>query len=151
MGSGIPHLHRDVMWQWQKANARRSAPVPPRSTTEWVGEENHIPGLAVVRTMCDIVAGRPHIESRNWSVSSLGIITLHSYCLSLSLTTAAVFAIVAADIADARVGGGGSGGSRGTRTYSAPPSTTTAPKAAPIEKSMTQKGTPTAQNAQPGA
>jgi predicted lipid-binding transport protein (Tim44 family) len=47
-----------------------------------------------------------------------------------------------ATTADARVGGGGSFGSRGGRTFSAPPSTNTAPKAAPIEKSITQPGTP---------
>ena len=46
-----------------------------------------------------------------------------------------------ASVADARPGGGSSIGSRGTRTFSAPPSTNTAPKpAAPIEKSMTQPG-----------
>jgi len=54
----------------------------------------------------------------------------------------AVFALASltllAGIAEARVGAGGSFGSRGTRTFSAPPATTTAPKAAPIEKSMTQ-------------
>jgi predicted lipid-binding transport protein (Tim44 family) len=44
--------------------------------------------------------------------------------------------------ADARVGGGASTGSRGGRTFSSPPSTNTAPKAAPIEKSITQPGTP---------
>jgi predicted lipid-binding transport protein (Tim44 family) len=71
---------------------------------------------------------------------------------TLTLALASGFAIVAADVADARVGGGGGSGSRGTRTYSAPPATNTAPKAAPIERSMTQKGAPTsAQNAQPGA
>jgi predicted lipid-binding transport protein (Tim44 family) len=43
-----------------------------------------------------------------------------------------------ATAADARVGGGGSSGSRGGRTYSAPPSTNTSPRAAPIEKSITQ-------------
>jgi predicted lipid-binding transport protein (Tim44 family) len=53
-------------------------------------------------------------------------------------------AIVASDQASARVGGGNNFGSRGTRTYTAPPATNTAPKAAPIEKSMTQKGAPTA-------
>jgi predicted lipid-binding transport protein (Tim44 family) len=54
------------------------------------------------------------------------------------------FAIVASDQASARVGGGNNFGSRGTRTYTAPPATNTAPKAAPIEKSMAQKGAPTA-------
>jgi predicted lipid-binding transport protein (Tim44 family) len=51
------------------------------------------------------------------------------------------------DAADARVGRGGSFGSRGTRTYTAPPSTQTAPTTAkPIERSITQPGT-----AQPSA
>jgi predicted lipid-binding transport protein (Tim44 family) len=54
--------------------------------------------------------------------------------------------------ADARVGGGGSSGSRGSRTYSAPPSTTTAPGAAqPMNRTFTQPGTPAAGNAAAGA
>ena len=54
-----------------------------------------------------------------------------------------------ADLADARSGGGRSVGSRGTNTYSAPPTTNTAPKtAAPVERSMAQKST-TAQNQLP--
>ena len=41
--------------------------------------------------------------------------------------------------ADARAGGGGSFGSRGSRTFSAPPPTATAPRAAePIQRSVTQ-------------
>src|SRR5215831_8432681 len=41
--------------------------------------------------------------------------------------------------ADARVGGGASAGSRGARTFSAPPTTRTAPtQAAPIQRSITQ-------------
>ena len=39
--------------------------------------------------------------------------------------------------ADARAGGGGSFGSRGARTFSAPPSTRTAPSAAPFQRSLT--------------
>src|SRR5437879_9997066 len=42
--------------------------------------------------------------------------------LALALPTA-----LAISSADARIGGGGSSGSRGSRTFSAPPSTTTAP------------------------
>lgn len=61
------------------------------------------------------------------------------------------FTLVAADFANARVGGGGSVGSRGTRTFSTPPSTKTVPKAAPIEKSMTPKATSQSQAAQPPA
>jgi len=55
------------------------------------------------------------------------------------IAIAAVFMLVSAD-AHARVGGGFSAGSRGMRTFSAPPSTATAPTAAPIQNSMTQPG-----------
>src|SRR5258705_6811669 len=45
--------------------------------------------------------------------------------------------------ADAGPGGGGSMGSRGSRTFSAPPSTTTAPGTAqPLNRTMTQPGSP---------
>ncbi len=54
----------------------------------------------------------------------------------------AALAMIAGD-ADARVGGNRSSGSRGSNTYSAPPSTSTAPKAgAPMERTMTQPGQP---------
>ena len=70
----------------------------------------------------------------------------------LALALPAGLAVVAADVADARVGGGGSIGSRASRTFTPPPATNTAPKAAPIDRSATQKGAPTsAQAAQPGA
>ncbi len=49
--------------------------------------------------------------------------------------------LVLADMAEAKVGGGSSIGSRGGRTYSAPPTTNTAPRqAAPVERSITQPG-----------
>ena len=58
----------------------------------------------------------------------------------LSLAVPVMFAISAAD---ARIGGGGSSGSRGSRTFSAPPSTSTAPNAAqPFNRTMTQPGSP---------
>src|SRR3954447_2021610 len=45
--------------------------------------------------------------------------------------------------ADARVGGGSSSGSRGSRTFSAPPSTSTAPGSAqPLNRTFTQPGSP---------
>ncbi|MBB5047510.1 putative lipid-binding transport protein (Tim44 family) [Rhodopseudomonas rhenobacensis] len=51
--------------------------------------------------------------------------------------------LVVASSADARVGGGSSSGSRGSRTFSAPPSTSTAPSAAqPFNRTMTQPGSP---------
>lgn len=52
-----------------------------------------------------------------------------------------VGALIVADAAQAKVGGGSSLGSRGAKTYSAPPTTNTAPKtAAPVEKSITTPG-----------
>src|SRR4030081_1791798 len=51
--------------------------------------------------------------------------------------------MLAISSADARIGGGGSSGSRGARTFSAPPSTSTAPGAAqPFNRTMTQPGSP---------
>jgi predicted lipid-binding transport protein (Tim44 family) len=50
--------------------------------------------------------------------------------------------MVAVDVADAR--GRVSIGSRGTRTHTAPPATTTAPAARPIERTTTQPATPAA-------
>lgn len=56
-----------------------------------------------------------------------------------SLIIAAVLALAPA-IAEARMGGGGSFGSRGSRTWSAPPSTRTAPgTASPFERSDTAR------------
>jgi len=50
---------------------------------------------------------------------------------------------LAPSLADARAGGGSSFGSRAGRTYSAPPSTNTAPyTAAPMERSMTPRAAP---------
>ena len=67
-----------------------------------------------------------------------GIVQAIAVVLSLALP-----AVIAISSADARVGGGGSSGSRGTRTFSAPPSTTTAPGTSqPFNRTMTQPGTP---------
>jgi predicted lipid-binding transport protein (Tim44 family) len=60
---------------------------------------------------------------------------------------------LAPGLADARAGGGASMGSRGSMTFSAPPSTSTAPySAAPMQRSMTpfQPSTPAPGFAQPG-
>lgn len=59
---------------------------------------------------------------------------------------AAAFTMIAVDVADAR--GRISFGSRGSRTQSAPPPTTTAPTARPIERSVTPPANP-AVNAAP--
>lgn len=66
----------------------------------------------------------------------------------LSLVAAATALILVIADAQARTGGGSSSGSRGSRTFSAPPTTNTAPNsAAPIQRSVTQPSRPTA----PGA
>ena len=68
---------------------------------------------------------------------------------SAVLTAIAVAALALAPaLADARAGSGSSSGSRGSRTYSAPPTTNTAPSMAqPMERSMTPRSAPSA----PGA
>lgn len=67
-----------------------------------------------------------------------GIVRAIAVMLSL-----AVPLVIVISSADARIGGGGSSGSRGSRTFSAPPSTTTAPgTAAPMNRTFTQPGSP---------
>jgi predicted lipid-binding transport protein (Tim44 family) len=67
-----------------------------------------------------------------------GIVTTIAVVLSLALPLLAMASSV-----DARVGGGASSGSRGGRTFSAPPSTTTAPNAAqPFNRTITQPSSP---------
>ena len=63
--------------------------------------------------------------------------------LILIVAVLAAGLMLVANDANARAGGGFSGGSRGFRTFSAPPVTRTAPNAAaPIERTMTQPGSP---------
>jgi predicted lipid-binding transport protein (Tim44 family) len=65
---------------------------------------------------------------------------VQAIALVLSLALPLMLAVSAAD---ARVGGGSSSGSRGSRTFSAPPSTSTAPTTAqPFNRTITQPGTP---------
>src|SRR5215470_12296267 len=67
-----------------------------------------------------------------------GFVKAMAIVLSLALPT-----ISAISSADARVGGGFSSGSRGSRTFSAPPSTNTAPSAAqPFNRTFTQPSSP---------
>src|SRR6202165_4396361 len=67
-----------------------------------------------------------------------GIVKAMAVVLSLALPL-----MLAISSADARIGGGGSSGSRGARTFSAPPSTSTAPGTAqPFNRTMTQPGSP---------
>ncbi len=74
----------------------------------------------------------------NFTQRLRGIVKTVAIALSL-----AVPLMLAISAADARVGGGSSSGSRGGRTFSAPPSTSTAPTAAqPFNRTMTQPGSP---------
>ena len=67
-----------------------------------------------------------------------GIVQAIAVVLSL-----AVPLVLAISSADARIGGGMSSGSRGARTFSAPPSTSTAPGTAqPFNRTITQPGSP---------
>src|SRR6201985_468540 len=81
----------------------------------------------------------PGIEETNMNFTHMrGIVRAIAVVLSL-----AVPLVIAISSADARIGGGGSSGSRGSRTFSAPPSTTTAPGTAqPMNRTFTQPGSP---------
>jgi predicted lipid-binding transport protein (Tim44 family) len=79
------------------------------------------------------------------------MISLRLRPLVVLLAALATLAFIATD-ADARAGGGRSSGSRGSQTFSAPPSTRTAPNtAAPMERSMTQPGQPGSTFGRPAA
>jgi predicted lipid-binding transport protein (Tim44 family) len=75
----------------------------------------------------------------NFTQHTRGIVRAIAIVLSLALPT-----VMAISAADARVGGGFGSGSRGSRTFSAPPSTSTAPGTAqPFNRTFTQPGSPT--------
>src|SRR6478609_5308504 len=72
----------------------------------------------------------------NFSQRSRSLFKTIAVVLALALPTA-----LAISSADARVGGGSSSGSRGSRTFSAPPSTTTAPgSTSQFNRTFTQPG-----------
>lgn len=74
----------------------------------------------------------------NFRPRVFGVMQAFAVVLSLALPL-----VVAASSADARIGGGVSSGSRGVRTFSAPPSTSTAPSTVqPFNRTVTQPGSP---------
>lgn len=81
----------------------------------------------------------PGIEETDMSFSHMrGIVRAIAVVLSVAIPL-----VIAISSADARVGAGGNSGSRGSRTFSAPPSTTTAPGTAqPMNRTFTQPGSP---------
>ena len=76
----------------------------------------------------------------NFSQRMHGLVKAVAVVMALALP-----AVTAISSADARVGGGFSSGSRGARTFSAPPSTPTAPGTAqPFNRTFSQPGSPAA-------
>jgi predicted lipid-binding transport protein (Tim44 family) len=74
----------------------------------------------------------------NFKQRAFGLMQAFAVVLALGLPL-----IVAVSPADARIGSGISSGSRGARTFSAPPSTSTAPSTAqPFNRTATQPGSP---------
>src|SRR6201992_3755955 len=74
----------------------------------------------------------------NFRQRSFGLVKALAVTLSLAMPM-----VIVATSADGRVGGGSSSGSRGSRTFSAPPSTSTAPNTAqPFNRTITQPGSP---------
>src|SRR5512135_3460267 len=74
----------------------------------------------------------------NFRQRAFGLVQALAVTLSLAMPL-----VVVASSADARIGGGVSSGSRGSRTFSAPPPTSTAPNAAPpFNRTITQPGSP---------
>src|SRR5437660_3000938 len=77
-------------------------------------------------------------KDMNFSQRTRGIVRAIAVIVALAVPLA-----MAISSADARIGGGSSSGSRGSRTFSAPPSTTTAPGTAqPFNRTFTQPGSP---------
>jgi predicted lipid-binding transport protein (Tim44 family) len=82
-----------------------------------------------------------------FTFSMRGVVKTMAVVLSLAMPLT-----IAISSADARVGGGSSSGSRGSRTFAAPPSTSTAPNAAqPFNRTMTQPGSTGTNSATTGA
>jgi predicted lipid-binding transport protein (Tim44 family) len=74
-----------------------------------------------------------------FSLSMRGLVQAIAIVIALALPT-----VLAISAADARVGGGFSSGSRGSRTFAAPPATSTAPGTAqPFNRTFTQPGSST--------
>jgi predicted lipid-binding transport protein (Tim44 family) len=82
-------------------------------------------------------------KAMKFSQRARGMLQAIAIVLSVALPV-----ISAVSPADARIGGGSSIGSRGTRTFSAPPSTSTAPgTASPFNRTFSQPGNPGASTA----
>jgi predicted lipid-binding transport protein (Tim44 family) len=68
---------------------------------------------------------------------------MRGWVKAIAIVLSLALPVLAASTADARVGGGFSSGSRGTRSFTAPPSTSTAPSAAqPFNRTFSQPSSP---------
>src|SRR5580704_7733410 len=68
---------------------------------------------------------------------------MRGWVKAIAIVLSLALPVLAASTADARVGGGVSSGSRGTRSFTAPPSTSTAPSAAqPFNRTFSQPSSP---------
>jgi predicted lipid-binding transport protein (Tim44 family) len=68
---------------------------------------------------------------------------MRGWVKAIAIVLSLALPVLAASTADARVGGGFSSGSRGTRTFTAPPSTNTAPSTAqPFNRTFSQPSSP---------
>ena len=68
---------------------------------------------------------------------------MRGWAKAIAIVLSLALPVLAASSADARIGGGFSSGSRGSRTFSAPPSTNTAPSTArPFNRSFSQPSSP---------
>lgn len=86
----------------------------------------------------------------NFPQRTRAMVRMLAVALALAMPAAMISSAIISSPADARAGRGFSSGSRGSHTYSAPPSTRTAPTAAqPMQRSITQPGMNNA--ARPGA
>ncbi len=82
----------------------------------------------------------PGILETNMKITQRMRVIVQAIAIVLSVALPSMLVVSSAD---ARVGGGFSSGSRGTRTFSAPPSTSTAPgTATPFNRTITQPGSP---------
>src|SRR5277367_2404384 len=119
--------------------ARDAGPQPiPLAVASLLSDPAHLRG-ALPRASRSQKRGFLRNIAMNFRPRVFGVMQAFAVVLSLALP----LVVVTATSVDARVGGGVSSGSRGGRTFSAPPSTSTAPNTAqPFNRTITQPGSP---------
>jgi predicted lipid-binding transport protein (Tim44 family) len=117
-------------------DARDAAPQPiPLAVASLLSDLAHLRGALPGGTVGERFLRNIAMNSRQ---RAFGFVHALAVVLALALPL-----VVAVSSADARIGGGASSGSRGARTFSAPPSTSTAPNAAqPFNRTITSPSSP---------